>query len=125
VSGPIENDGWMASATEDWVRMGVVLTIGRRIGERVQFVTRLGPQGEREIVMHDAALVSSPDESIMIPRGMALSILDALLRLYGGGVDTRTARADFEHERARVDTMINHLMTRGETEHIGEMRKRT
>lgn len=38
------------------------------------------------------------------------ALLDALLEHYQGGGATRQQRADFEHERSRVDRLIGHLM---------------
>lgn len=119
---PNEHGGWRAYAVEDRVRLGVVLTIGRSVdNERVQMVTKMGPRGDVEIVTRAASAMPDEDDRILIPLDMALAILDGLAQLFGGTSDSRTLRRDYEHERARVDTMIAHLTTR-DSEHVGTRR---
>jgi len=59
-----------------------------------------------ELLPADAALMS-PAPTMVLPDDAARPLLDALLRWYQGAEDTRAARADLLHERARVDKLLD------------------
>jgi hypothetical protein len=45
---------------------------------------------------------------------VARALLDALTRYFHGAEDTRQLRKDYEHEKSRVDKLIDNLMVGGE-----------
>jgi hypothetical protein len=93
--------------------MSVVLSIGRLVdSQRIQMVTAIGPGGSNEIVLRDANAVSSSEDQIMIPREMALALLEGLTRVFGAAAttDVLSLRKDYDAERARVDTFIAHMI---------------
>jgi hypothetical protein len=60
----------------------------------------------------DAVVVpeaSMPAPSLVLSDDLGRALLDALAAHYGGTTGGRQQRADFEHERARVDRLIGHL----------------
>jgi hypothetical protein len=51
-----------------------------------------------------------PGPSLTLSDDMARALLDALAAHYRRATDTGTLRADYEHERRRVDTLTNALV---------------
>lgn len=45
-----------------------------------------------------------------LPEEMARALYDALRKHFGHAPETSTLRADFEHERQRVDRILEHLI---------------
>ena len=53
------------------------------------------------------------DPTLYMPDEVARPLLDALIKHYFGGEDTRQLRKDYDAERARVDLFIAHLTQAG------------
>ncbi len=78
---------------------------------------RPGRQSQRLHLDEDGALrwvdiaPGLPAEvTLRLPDEIARPLLDALHRHYAGTTDARDLRADYDHERKRVDRLINALI---------------
>ncbi len=58
----------------------------------------------------DVALGAYSEPTLRLPDEIARVLLDALHRHYAGTTDARALRADYDHERKRVDRLINALI---------------
>lgn len=85
---------------------GIALQIGRKAGD-LGIEQLLYGQPEREL--HQPA-VTWPRPSLTLPDDLGRALLDELAAYYGGVAGGRQQRADYEHERARVDRLIGHLI---------------
>lgn len=65
------------------------------------------PAPERRPVQEGHAM---PGASLVLDDGLGRALLDALAEHYGNTSGGRQQRGDYEHERGRVDKLINHLM---------------
>lgn len=84
-------------------------------GISIQMAEQLGggfvqvPVFRREDQTREAG-VSLPAPSLTLPDDLGRALLDALADHYGNTSGGRQQRADFEHERHRVDKLVDHLM---------------
>lgn len=115
-------DGWRAHVLyEDQLQSwdgALRLMLGRRIGRGArEVVLGIDPQGGPLMQrIEDAEGTETP--TMILPTGMALALLDALSRHFGGTGDMRQLRKDHDAERARVDKLIGTLSvvaTRGQS----------
>lgn len=88
---------------------GIAVQISRRVGDRGH-TELLTFRQDTEVVAPEA--VAMPTPSLTIPDDLGRALLDALAGFYGGTTGGLQQRADFEHERARVDRLIAHLTSR-------------
>jgi hypothetical protein len=67
-----------------------------------------------EMERYDApgAVVDDP-APLRLPEDHARALYEALARFFGGAPDMAVLRADFQHERTRVDRLIGFLDPRG------------
>lgn len=86
--------------------MNLELIIGRRLGEHVEYITGLG-EGTTRVEVREPHEIAP---TLTIPDEMARLLMDALIQHYGGATSTRQLRSDFEHERKRVDRMIESMI---------------
>lgn len=103
---PEANGGWRARVIgDDMATLGLRIVAGRRyIGAPMgEHVTAIGARG-LDTEVHDAAVVPP---HLVVPEGLARALLDALAEHFGGTSVGRQARADFLHERGRVDKLID------------------
>lgn len=90
--------------TQSMIYDGVMLSIGRPAGDRVQMVKELGPHGPVYEMVEP--FCDSP-HTLSMSDDLAMPLLDALAMHYSGTSDMRTLRADYVAERARVDKFID------------------
>lgn len=86
--------------------MNLELIIGQRIGDHAEYITGLGEGTTRVEVrepFEQGPILTIPDE---IARGL----MDALIQFYGGSTTVQQLRSDYDHERKRVDKMLEALM---------------
>lgn len=100
-------------SSEPWADT-VTITAGRWVNDSVHAVTELGPSGVKWEVLAGDGQFNPP--VLRIPDGVARALLDALAQHYGGTSDTRTLRADYMAERARVDRLIELALRAGDGE---------
>jgi len=87
---------------------GIALQVGRRVAED-RFEQLI--YGQPEYELHEGP-VTMPTPSLTLPDDLGRVLLDELAAYYGGVAGGRQQRADYEHERARVDRLIGHLIGR-------------
>lgn len=83
---------------------GIAVYLMRR-SDTVTLIERPGTPGTTEVVEP----ATDPGPSVTLDDDMAVALLDALARHYRRATDTGTLRADYEHERGRVDKAIGAL----------------
>lgn len=99
-----------------WTEFGVAVRIAQRYGEdcapvQVLHLTR----ADDGTVSADWAGWTEHRPGEMVAPTLVLSdeiarpLLDALSRYYNGAEDTRALRRDYDAERKRTDTLIDHL----------------
>lgn len=54
---------------------------------------------------------AAPGPSLVVDDALGRALLDALADHYGNTSGGRLQRADFEHERGRVDRLMDHIIT--------------
>jgi hypothetical protein len=100
---------WRVHIEHDVRVDGIAIQIAQRLGEGGHVdVLRFEPT--HEVVQ---GVASMPTPSLVIGDDLGRALLDALSAHYGGATGGRQQRADFEHERARVDKLIGCLITEG------------
>lgn len=104
----MSND-WRVVVTPDAGVDGVVLQVVERVHGTGVLLHHFAA-GDAELLPEGVAALRP---SLTLPDPLAHALLDALAEHYGGVASTRTMRADFLHERARVDRLIEVLATRG------------
>lgn len=99
---------WRIRVTPDATVDGIAVQIARKIGdghiEQLRFTndhTVRATEGE-----------AMPLPSLTLDDGLGRALLDALAGHYGGTTGGVQQRADFEHERQRVDRLIGALIGR-------------
>lgn len=94
---------WRVAILPDAAYDGVAVQIGRRLdGGRVQML-RFTQAAEVDV----AEGAAMPAASLKLTDDLGMALLDALADHYGNAAGGRQQRADFEHERARVDRLID------------------
>ena len=97
---------WRIAITPDAIIDGISIQIARRLN---------GPGSHAELLTfaQSAEIVEpgtmNPRPSLAISDDLGRALLDALAAHFGGTTGGQQQRADFEHERARVDRLIGHL----------------
>lgn len=96
---------WRIRVMPDAMADGIAIQIARQAGtaghaEQVVFT--------RESQIVDVQ-VEVPRPSLTIDDDLGRALLDALAAHYGATTGGQQQRADFEHERGRVDRLIAHL----------------
>jgi hypothetical protein len=95
---------WRVEVTRSAVADGVAIEIAHRSGNVVE---RLHFTRQTEVVEPYAA---APVPSLVVDDGLGRALLDALADHYGNTSGGRQQRADFEHERRRVDKLTDRLL---------------
>lgn len=97
---------YRAHARWDMLRRHLDMYVGVEHGAGI--VTFHGPGGQRE----DVAPELEPPADVLwrVPAGAAHAIINALSREVGLADSAKFLRADFEHERGRVDLLIDNLI---------------
>jgi hypothetical protein len=96
---------WRASVESDFAAYGVSIYLGQKTDQGLLAVKRINLDYE---LVPPAVHV---EPSLRLEDEAAKAILEALSFHYGGSADTRTLRADYVHERERVDKFINRLLS--------------
>lgn len=99
-----------AHVTPDYARFGVAVTVVRRV-ENAAYMLVPGDEAtfdEWRLLNPDVVAEGS---TYRFPDDVATALLDALLDHYRGGHDARQLRKDYDAERARVDKLIDVLVT--------------
>ncbi len=107
-----DNRTWRTTVRYDPASDALAVVIGRGYGDYVQYVRSIG--GEGGITISDYPLNAAPplnELQMRIPEDIAKALLEALAEHFGGTGDTRTLRKDYDAERARVDRLVNHLIS--------------
>lgn len=101
----IDNHGWRARVLhEDPVLDGIRVFLGYR-GHKVRnYVTGIYAHGV-ETASVDPGIADVP--TLTLPTEVAHVLLDALAEHFGGTSTQQAARADFVHERGRVDKLLD------------------
>lgn len=108
---------WQCGVIREDVVMGTLhVQLGRIMstamhGERVEHVVRIDTNGAVVETGGDPLTRPDPEPYLKIPIVLAAGLLDALSRHFGGSGDTRQLRKDYDAERARVDRLIEHLIS--------------
>lgn len=90
---------------------GIALQIFERFGEGLTLRQVRYTAAVYEPVAPEASM---PSPSLTLPDDLGRALLDALAAHYGGTTGGLQQRADFEHERRRVDQFIAYLTRDGE-----------
>lgn len=98
--------GWRAHVQPDFILDGVAINLGLRVPTGLHV---LQPHPMEMRLVADGA---SSEPALRLQADAAHALLDALAAYFGGTGDMRTMRADYLHERGRVDRLIDSLMTR-------------
>lgn len=88
---------------------GIAVQIARRVGDHVE---RLTFTANHEVLPYAEGAVLMPSPSLTVDDRLGRALLDALAGYYGGTTGGLQQRADFEHERSRVDRLIGALIGR-------------
>ncbi|MFY1595460.1 hypothetical protein [Micromonospora sp. WMMD737] len=92
---------WRVVVTPDAALNGVAMQIARRLdGGAVQ---ALRFEQTVDVIPEGVAM---PGPSMALTDDLAMALLDALADHYGNTTGGRQQRADYEHERGRVDRLI-------------------
>lgn len=87
---------------------GVSIAIGLKLDHDNIRVMHFGGNGLP--VWEDQQIFVDVEPTMRLSHDFARALLDALLRYYQGSGDYHTLRADYIHERDRVDKMIDALI---------------
>jgi len=100
-----------AHIAENWPGMAVDITIARRNHDGS--ITILVPSNSDDQFDQwvDLPPATVPPISYRFPNDVAKALLDALLDHYRGGHDARQLRKDYDHERGRVDKLIDSMIS--------------
>ncbi len=104
------SEPWRIVVEASAVADGVAVQIARRVGDHVEAV-RFVEERTVQPYAEGAALMPAP--SLVLDDRLGRALLDALVGHYGGTTGGLQQRADFEHERGRVDRLIGALIGRG------------
>lgn len=97
---------------QDPMTMTVQVRIARPAGDGAAMVARQlggGLAGDRWELVEAGA---DPGPGLAIPTDVALALLDALTRHFGGDGSGRALRMDYDAERRRLDKVLDHLIER-------------
>ncbi len=86
---------------------GIAIQIARKIGDG--HVEQLRFTVDRDVIPLSEAMALMPAPSVTVEDSLGRALLDALAGHFGGTTGGLQQRADFEHERARVDRLIGAL----------------
>ena len=104
---------WEARVIDDPMRDSVRLALFRHRGDgQVEVVTGIDPNTGLVSELHPEGTSRDPWTLPALPYHLALPLLDALARHFGGTGDTRQLRKDYDAERARVDRLIGAVIDR-------------
>lgn len=95
---------WRIAVTPDAAFDGVAIQIGRRFADG----TLQGLVFTQDVTTREPG-ASWPVPSMQLTDDLARALLDALAEHYGNSSGGRQQRGDFEHERARVDRLVDVL----------------
>lgn len=101
---------WRVRVLPDAAIDGITIQLAQRAGD----VTVYRRYEVQESVVTPGAAFSEP--SLALDDDLGRALLDALAEHYGNTTGGRQQRADYEHERGRVDRLIGHLIA-GRTDH--------
>ena len=96
--------GWRAGIRENPVMRSLEVTVGEVYPEVVTYVTSIGSGG---VEKWQAERGTYDGQSLNMPMDMARALHDALAEYFGDTSSARQLRADFVHERDRVDKLID------------------
>jgi hypothetical protein len=99
-----------AFVQQDFARFGVAVYLVQESGEQRYAIGLPTDLVFQDMDRTEAAAIQEP--TLRMPEDMARALLDALAAHFGGTSDTLTLRKDYMAERARVDKMIDHLVSR-------------
>ncbi len=105
---------WRIRIEADAAMDGIAIQIARKVGDG--HIEQLTFTPDRAVVTSSEAVAAMPVPSLKVDDGVGRALLDALVAYYGGTTGGRQQRADFEHERQRVDRLIGALIA-GPTAH--------
>lgn len=74
-----------------------------------EYALRLAGNTVEEIRLEEGTEVPD-DVALTLSHDMARALLQSLTNHYHGAEDTRALRKDYDHEKQRVDKMIDHLI---------------
>jgi hypothetical protein len=97
---------WRVAILPDATIDGVAIQIAHRIGDGYTEVVTFTQSTEIQ-----PAGVYMPQPSLKLEDGLGRALLDALAEHYGNASGGRQQRADFEHERNRVDRLTDAVIT--------------
>lgn len=97
---------WRVRIVPDAAIDGVAIQIAHHIGDGYTEIVTFTQSAE---VQPSGAYMSQP--SLKLDDGLGRALLDALAEHYGNSSGGRQQRADFEHERKRVDKLTDAVIT--------------
>lgn len=97
---------WRIAITPDIYADGIALQIGRHYpgGDTIEYLTYTSHSESTPVG------TTLPEASLKLSDDLARALLDALAEHYAGTTSSRQQRADYEHERTRVDRLIGALI---------------
>lgn len=101
-----------------WGTTGLWL-IRRLIIDGVRETAVAAPVEFEWTTMDEAATIDQARPTLRLPDGMARSMLDELAVHYRGTTDVRDLRRDYDHERKRVDDMLQFVMSTSRAGEVG------
>lgn len=96
-----------AHIESDYVGEGLKVVVLRKNAGTAALI-QVGSNNRLDMWKHIDDAVESP--FIWITEDTGRALLEALLEHYNGSQDTRQLRKDYDHERARVDKLINYAI---------------
>jgi hypothetical protein len=103
---------WRIRIQPDAAMDGIAIQVARRVGDSGH-IEQVRWSRDSQVISGGEALAVMPAPSIIFDDDLGRALLDALSSYYGGTTGGLQQRADFEHERARVDRLIAHLTREG------------
>jgi hypothetical protein len=106
--------GYRVGIQHNWYVNGAAIFIGRRISDDRYERLVLGGHGRHTWEVADPA--ASPDgPTLSIDEDLARALMQKLVEHFGGLPSDAQTRADYNHERARVDKFIAYLVSSDRT----------
>lgn len=98
---------WRAYVEQNFAMQGISIYLGMKHSDGMTMIKSV----TTELQTLPEGAIAAP--SLVMEDDLGRALLDALITHYGGATNVRQLRADYEHERGRVDKLIEHIMENG------------
>lgn len=98
---------WRAYVEQNFAMQGISIYLGMSHSDGMTMIKPV----MTELQTLPEGATAAP--SLVMEDDLGRALLDALIMHYGGATNVRQLRADYDHERSRVDKLIEHIMENG------------